>query len=362
MTASRAPLVSVVLAGAVTAVSCGGSPSAPSPPAPKVTAVVVSGTTPGLGQSSTFKAVAQLDTGTTVDVTLTAAWSSTSINVATVTSNGVVTAHTFGTVEIIALYSAVSGRLTINVNTAPPPVLTPFTRNYVESLMLGFGPLTPSEGTYGCPRLGRWSAYPAGTTVELVISQNVPSNAVTALNHAATAVNEVSAGQISIAISTTQDPNPLPGTNQVTVATSADPQSLGCGYPQGCTQLSFEPNAFPLRAARAILRTGQTPNAYVHDAIGHGTLGLCHVDGHLIGSPSASQMSYGVNIFSNQIAVELTGFDRTAALAVYGAGLPRGATRSDFLTAGLVNSSSISRLRPSAVLSDFAEIPAMRIR
>jgi hypothetical protein len=306
--------------------------------------------------------MAQLDNGTSADVSGTAAWSSSSVTVATVTTNGVVTAHTFGTVEITALYSGVSGKVLLNVNTAPPPVVTPFTRNYVESLMLGFGPLTPAEGTYGCPRLGRWSAYPAGTTVELVISQSVPANAVAALNHAATAVNEVSAGSLSIAISTTQDPNPLPATNQVTVATSADPQSLGCGYPQGCTQLSFEPNGLPLRAARAILQTGQTPNAYVHDAIGHGTLGLCHVDGHLIGSPSASLMSYGVNIFSNQIAVELTGFDRAATLAVYGSGLPRGATRADFLAAGLVNSSSINRLKPSGVLSDFAEIPAMRIR
>ena len=362
MTASHALFACAVIAGAVIVASCGSSPATPTPPPPKVTAVAVSGSTPALGESATLKAMAQLDTGASVDVTASAAWSSTSVYVATVTSAGVVTAHTFGTVEIIALYSGVSGRLMLNVNTVPPPVLTPFTRNYVESLMLGFGPLTPSEGTYGCPRLGRWSAYPAGTTVELVISQSVPPNAVTALTHAATAVNEVSAGQVSIVISTTQNTNPLPATNQVTVATSADPQSLGCGYPQGCTQLSFEPNAFPLRAARAILQTGQTPNAYVHDAIGHGTLGLCHVDGTLIGSPSASLMSYGVNIFSNQIAVELTGFDRVATLAVYGSGLPRGATRSDFLAAGLVNAASTSRLRPASALSDFAEIPAMRIR
>jgi hypothetical protein len=323
--------------------------------------VVVSGATPALGVSVPFTATATLTSGEGVDVTSRSAWSSTAPMVATVAS-GVVTAHTVGAVDIAAVYGGVTGRLRLNIVKAPSPGLTPFTRDYIESIMLGGGALKPVVGTAGCPWSGRWSAYPVGTTVDLLISQTVPEAAVLALNRAVAAVNEVSAGSIAVRISSTVDPNPMPATNQVTVTMHPAPLELGCSFEQGCTQMSFLPNAPELRAARAILRTGQTPAAYVHDAIGHGTLGLCHVDGNLIGSPFASLMSFGVNILSNQIAEELTGFDRAATLPVYESGLARGSMRADFLAAGLVNPSSAGSLKPASMPQGFAEIPSLRIR
>ena len=84
----------------------------------------------------------------------------------------------------------------------------------------------------------------------------------------------------------------------------------------------------------------QTPNGFAHDIIGHGVMGMCHVDGNLIGGAGLSLMSGGPNVFSGQIALQLTPFDIAAAQAVYGSGLNPGATKADFLRLGLINSSS----------------------
>jgi hypothetical protein len=68
-------------------------------------------------------------------------------------------------------------------------------------------------------------------------------------------------------------------------------------------------------------------------------MGMCHVDGNLIGGPGLSLMSGGPNVFSGQIALSLTPLDIAAAQAVYASGLNPGAKRDDFLRAGLINAS-----------------------
>jgi len=76
--------------------------------------------------------------------------------------------------------------------------------------------------------------------------------------------------------------------------------------------------------------------AYVHDAIGHGVLGLCHVDGNLIGGSRLSLMSFGVGVFSNNLPSLLTAFDLAAIQPVVRSGLLPGSTLFDFTRVGLV--------------------------
>lgn len=101
----------LVFAAAVTASACGSSPTS----ATTVSAVVVSGSVPGVGASSQFAAVATLGSGTTQDVTTSAAWASSNTAVATVSSNGLVVGVGAGTAVITATYSGVAGTDSITV-------------------------------------------------------------------------------------------------------------------------------------------------------------------------------------------------------------------------------------------------------
>lgn len=82
----------------------------------------------------------------------------------------------------------------------------------------------------------------------------------------------------------------------------------------------------------------QTVNAYVHDVVGHGILGMCHIDGNLIGGPQNSLMSGGPGVFSGDIADQLSMLDIDALQVVYGSGLNPGATGDDFIQEGLIDS------------------------
>ena len=233
--------------------------------------------------------------------------------------------------------------VTVSQPPAPATGLNSFMRDYIEALFLGTGVLTPTDGVRGCPRsFGTWQGFPAGTAVQVVVSSSVPVASANALATAVTTVSSASAGSLSATISQTTDANPMPSINQVSATLHSNPQSLGCGFPQGCTIFNFVPGTAFTQSARSILVTGQTPAAFVHDAVGHGVMGLCHVDGNLIGGPGLSLMSYGPGIFSNQLPTQLSAYDLVATRAVFSSGLTVGATREDFLRMGLVNATDAS--------------------
>jgi hypothetical protein len=205
----------------------------------------------------------------------------------------------------------------------------------IEAMFLGSGPLTPRDGTTGCVVNGYWHVFPPGT-VRVRVSTTVPAPAREAIELAASQVGPVTRGVLQVAVETTTEPEPFPVPGEVTVASHPDPVSQGCRTTAGCTIQTIGRGGL-LAGARAVLPPGQTTNAFVHDAIGHGVLGLCHIDGGLAGGPGLSLMSYGPGIFSNQIAPILTERDLRAINAVYAAGFDRGGTRLTFAPAGLVD-------------------------
>ena len=75
----------------------------------------------------------------------------------------------------------------------------------------------------------------------------------------------------------------------------------------------------------------------MHDAVGHGILGLCHIDARQIGGPENSLMSAGPGVAAGEGAPGLTGLDLDAIRLVYSSSVNPGATRSAFLAARLVN-------------------------
>ena len=119
----------------------------------------------------------------------------------------------------------------------------------------------------------------------LAVSTTVSSSKTNAISQTANQVSQATVGSIQVNVSQTRDPNPIPGDNEATSTTHEDASSQGCPGDGGRTIHVFVSNASPgrYRSSRAIQPGAQTPNAYAHDAVGHGVVGLCHVDGNLIG-------------------------------------------------------------------------------
>lgn len=105
--------VITAMAIALSGAGCSSDPSPASPTAPGTTVarVIVAGTPPPIGTSSQFTAIAVLPDGSNQTVTSQAVWRSSNASVATVTSGGMVTTVSGGSVEISATYGNTAGVL-----------------------------------------------------------------------------------------------------------------------------------------------------------------------------------------------------------------------------------------------------------
>src|SRR6266404_257932 len=106
-------------------------------------------------------------------------------------------------------------------------------------------------------------------------------------------VADATAGAIQVTFVQTSNSDPIPSRNQVTSTTTENAGALGCASNNGCTIHTFVNPSSPglFLSSRALQPASQSPNAYAHDPIGHGVIGLCHPDGDLIGGASLSLMS-----------------------------------------------------------------------
>src|SRR5262249_8053129 len=114
------------------------------------------------------------------------------------------------------------------------------------------------------------------------------------------------------------------------------PRAAGCSSNAGCVQYRFAGRGL-LMSARIVEPRGQSVSSYVHDAVGHGVLGLCHIDARLIGGAENSLMSGGAGVSRGLGASTVPGLDLDAIRTVYASGVNPGAPRSAFLAARLVN-------------------------
>ena len=135
------------------------------------------------------------------------------------------------------------------------------------------------------------------------------------------------------------NPDPIPGLNEVTVTDYSSPQDTGCIFERGCVHIeSTEPGSGVMISSRSTLRKSIQPSdAFVHGVIGHGILGMCYIDRELIGGNDKSLMADAPGAFTGLIPDQLSEFDIAAAQAVYGSSLNPGATRDDFVNAGLID-------------------------
>jgi Carboxypeptidase regulatory-like domain/Bacterial Ig-like domain (group 2) len=102
----------LILAGATASAGCH---LLSDPDASNVKSLIVAGTPPVIGESSRFAAMAVHPDGTSTTVTADATWRSSNTTVATVSSDGTVTAKNHGSVEISATYGGARGAFAFDV-------------------------------------------------------------------------------------------------------------------------------------------------------------------------------------------------------------------------------------------------------
>jgi hypothetical protein len=210
------------------------------------------------------------------------------------------------------------------------------TPDVIDALFLGTGPLIPRDGLTECPLQGFWSGYPRGASVRLRVSSRVPPFAQAGLAGAIGPLSGVTGGALTVTLEATPELDPQPGVNEVTVTEAALPRAAGCPSDAGCVQYRFAGRGL-LMGTRVVAPPGHSLSAYVHDVVGHGVLGLCHLDARQIGGPEASLMSGGPGVVPGSGASTLTSLDLDAIRTVYASSLSPGAGRSAFLAARLVN-------------------------
>ena len=223
----------------------------------------------------------------------------------------------------------------------------------IEALFLGLGPLSPTDGNSGCPdgQYGYWIGW-ENSNLRVTVSDVVDSAAKRLVERAAAQVSEATAGRYSATYSQTGATNPIPGHAEVTLTEHPDPVGQGCVFPRGCTLFTFAGHQMPsgigpqfhssgtsvLEGARTIIQTTYpSPQGHLHDAIGHGALGLCHIDRERNGGTQNSLMSSGSGSYGRDLPDRLTQRDLDAIKAVFSSDLAVGARRSDFVREGLVS-------------------------
>ncbi len=229
--------------------------------------------------------------------------------------------------------------------------LTRYEKNYVEALFLGSGEFVPQDGNLGCPSWNeRWSGFPKGTTVRVIVSTTVDGNSLDGqdtqqmIQDGLADVPYASAGWLTTTYETTSDPDPMPGVDEVTSTDHPDPASTGCGE-FGCIHHGWrDPGTFTVFVSGRAVQPEHLINSdgFVHDIVGHGVMGLCHIDQEMIGGNPVSLMPGGPGAANGAEADKLSAADIVATRAVYGSGLDVGAGRAEFLAADLINREGFS--------------------
>jgi hypothetical protein len=210
------------------------------------------------------------------------------------------------------------------------------TPDVVDALFVGSGPLIPRDGATECPFQGFWSGYPRGAQVRVRLSSRVPPAVQAGLSAALEPIGVATGGALNVMLETTGEIDPQPGFNEVTVTEVTAPRAAGCSSDAGCLQYRFAGRGL-MMGARIVGPVGRGVGPYVHDVVGHGVLGLCHIDARLIGGAENSLMSAGFGALPGTGAAGLTSLDLEAIRSVYASSVNPGAARSTFLAARLVN-------------------------
>jgi hypothetical protein len=341
----------------IVSVACGGSddrPPTPSSPSTVSPATGVAAVPPtGLSLSVT--------TSATPETSLRVVWSTSQADarpVFTVEVGRAPGSSDFGTFDAggatsYSVANAPTGRIYVRVRarigdsvSAPSEEATSNVisiRDAIEALFLLTGPVGLASNT-GCsgPRGDRRLGFPVNSMVTLVASTTLSATQMGAVRSFADRIGAFSGGRLSAQVRETSDSAPVPGPNETTIAVG-DPTTIGCTTAvSGCAFQRWN-GAGIFTSSQVVVRSGTSMGLMLHE-LGHAVAGMCHVDAAVLGSPAASVMVPAVTTQS------FTDLDQTAMRAVFALSEP-GASRSQFLAAGLINPQATiaSRRVPASV-------------
>lgn len=186
-------------------------------------------------------------------------------------------------------------------------------RTFTEALFLGTGTMSVAPPNAGCTQ-GVLRGWPAGTTVTITIASSLSPSLLTVAQASASHASEATNGAISAIARVSTEAHPTPAQWEIVVD-----QGTGSFF-TATSQLSNGVYS----SGRIELPDSAGPLAH---ELGHGLYGFCHLGGlaPLMSIMGTLAPSLGVGEA-----------DIIASRAVYAAGLRPGATRSEFLTAGLI--------------------------
>jgi hypothetical protein len=204
-----------------------------------------------------------------------------------------------------------------------PLILLSF-QDYVEALFLGTGPLAQSPQA-GCPSgAGRMSGWPSDARVTVTLGASLSADQQKRAAAAVSQIDQATAGVVHATTRGSDDRYPFSGTSEIVIL-QADPASvfpcsteaLGCTLPQFVMPGIFGSVNIVMRGASFL----------VGHEVGHGLYGFCHLT-HEAGYVSVMGSFIDTGALSEA--------DLAASRAVYLAGLRGGATRGDFVSAGVI--------------------------
>lgn len=215
--------------------------------------------------------------------------------------------------------------------------------DYVEVLFLGSGALIPvsNDPNLACSRRGIFSGFPRGTTVRNRASAQLPAHGLDSIRRVLNQIPLATAGRLAATFEVVAEDAPTPRDNEMVhvALRSAAEVTAACNSLVGSACIGYNERPFPggiIRWSAGYYDINISFNQPFSHEIGHGILGMCHINADAIGGGEHSMMSQGPpGVNSNQLD-RLSPFDIEALQAVYGSTVNPGARRPEFVAAGLI--------------------------
>lgn len=311
----------------------GGTPTAPGPP----TAVT----------DLRFTITPEVANRTTVDFSWSGGQGATSFrlevgsssgtsNIAVIDTRSAQASYRWTPAPIGNLYVRVSGQSAAGAGPPSAEVLVGSVdpRELIEALLLGSGRLAVA-GNVGCSG-GVMLGWRPGTRLPVLVSSNVTDALLVGAQQTVPQFATATRGLVQAAIVRVDHPPPRPGVDEVSIRMAAQAEvDAFCRNPgvRGCARQSFSGPYF--RSVEIVFAPSAEAATLAHE-LGHG-LGLCHA---IVAAGMQPPLTMGVTpdgVFSPSGRLSsLSPASVKSAESVYAAGLVAGASRSQFVAAGLV--------------------------
>lgn len=232
-----------------------------------------------------------------------------------------------------------SGTPTVSPTPTPPDASQPLDRAaFIEALFFGTGPLADYSNRGCATQDQRMVGWPEGSVVTITISPTLSAEERAGVIGPASQAREATGGAVTTTVESATGSDPPQPTGEIAVVkVPPDQVQMLCGSQEADLCAAVVQSFGVIRSARIIGPdvAGGDGGGYSHE-LGHALFGLCHLNP----ASAVFQNPYGRSPASIMGAGNggrrLTDDDMRAIKAVYAAGLRAGASRTEFINAGLI--------------------------